>query len=104
MKNLIVVAVAVLAILISLPASAKEREGNFVAQDMGILCEASMRIAAADAGQPYQPKGEPDDMMKSTGCVYYVAAVLDVSSEALSSRGHTLHFRPGTCFTVLTRG
>jgi hypothetical protein len=26
------------------------------------------------------------------------------SGEGMSSRGHTLHFRPGTYFTVLTRG
>ncbi len=85
MKNLIAVTVAVLAILITLPASAKEREGNYVAQDIGILCEASMRVAAADEGQPSQPKRESDDMM-NMGCVYYVAAVLDVSSEALDPR------------------
>jgi hypothetical protein len=85
MKNLITATVAALAILVSLPASAKEREGIYVAQDLGILCEATMRVAAADAGQPYQPKGESDDMM-NMGCVYYLAAVLDVSSEALDPR------------------
>lgn len=75
-----------LALLICLSASAKEREGIYTAQDLGILCEASVRVAAADAGQPYLPKGESDDMMMGTACVYYVAAVLDVSFTALDPR------------------
>jgi hypothetical protein len=86
MRHLIAATVAALAILISLPASAKEREGIYAAQDLGILCEASVRMAAADAGQPYQPKGELDDRMLGTACLYYVAAVLDVSSTALDPR------------------
>lgn len=86
MKNLITATVASLAILISLPASAKEREGIYAAQDLGILCEASVRVAAADAGQPYQPKSESDETMMSTACLYYVAAVLDASSTALDPR------------------
>jgi hypothetical protein len=86
MRNLIAVTVAALAILMSLAASAKEREGIYAAQDLGILCEASVRVAAADAGQPYQPKGESDDTMMGTACLYYVAGVLDVSSTALDPR------------------
>jgi len=86
MKTSIAATVLALALLICLPASAKEREGIYVAQDMGILCEASVRVAAADAGQPYQPKGELDDHMMGTACLYYVAAVLDVSYTALDPR------------------
>jgi hypothetical protein len=86
MRTLIAATAATLAILICLPASAKEREGIYAAQDLGILCEASVRVAAADAGQPYQPKRESDDMMMGTACVYYVAAVLDVSFRALDPR------------------
>ena len=86
MKTLIAAAVVALAFLLCLPASAKEREGIYPAQDMGILCEASVRVAAADAGQPYQPKGELDDHTMGTACLYYVAAVLDVSYPALDPR------------------
>ena len=86
MRNLFAATLATLAILISLPASAKEREGIYAAQDLGVLCEASVRVAAADAGQPYQPKGEADDTMMGTACLYYVAGVLDVSHTALDPR------------------
>ncbi len=86
MKNVIAVTVVAVAILICIPAGAKEREGLYAAQDMGILCEAAVRVADADEGKPYQPKSESDEMMMSTGCLYYVGAVLDVSSTALDPR------------------
>lgn len=86
MRTLIAVTLAALAILIGLPANAKEREGLYAAQDLGILCEASLRVAAADAGQPYQPKGELDDQMLGTACLHYLGAVLDVSFKALDPR------------------
>jgi hypothetical protein len=83
MKNAIAAAVAVLAMLISLDADAKEREGFYVAQDLSILCQASVRVAEADEGKPYRPKSELDETMMSTACLYYMGGVLDVSSTSM---------------------
>jgi hypothetical protein len=95
MKNVIAAVAALLTIVISLDAGAKEREGLNVAQDMGILCEASVRVAEADEGKPYKPKSESDEMMMSTACLYYVGGVLDVSSASLDPRFSSIYLIGG---------
>jgi hypothetical protein len=85
MKN-VIAAAAAFVMFLSLDADAKEREGFYVAQDLSLLCEASVRAAEADEGKAYQPKSESDELMMSTACLYYTGAVLDVSSQALDPR------------------